>query len=169
MNANKLKEKLEVVVPNAQIKAIVDSSWLLDLPYSFLCNMNKNNENENDCIIHKMFQNLIDYWKAKIPNECSENVKNSWDCFVPSKLMPFIKIDTFVIQNKYDETQILEQHSIVKSSIDNDRKLTNLKLIEANNFIDTIHMINKKIDSSFAGLKYYFIPSCVSHITLTKR
>ena len=172
MNANKLKEKLEIAAPNARIKAIIDSSWLLDLPYSFLCNTgsskNDNNEDEyTDCIIHKMFHSLIEYWQAQIPEECASKVKHSWDCFVPSKLIPFIKVDTFVIQNKFDETQMLEQHSIVKSL--NDEKGTNLKLTEANNFVDTIHMINQKIQASFASFSNYFIPACISHIILTKK
>jgi hypothetical protein len=40
--------------------------------FPFYAILNKNDENENDCIIHKMFENLIDYWQPTIPNECSE-------------------------------------------------------------------------------------------------
>jgi hypothetical protein len=68
LNANKIKDKLEVKAPNAQLKRIIDSSWQLDLPYSFLCNKNAKindkyqeiNENDN-CIIHKMLKSSIEY------------------------------------------------------------------------------------------------------------
>ena len=68
LNANKIKDKLEIRAPNAQLKLVIDSSWQLDLPYSFLCNKNsKINDKEQDineddgCIIHKMFKSSIQY------------------------------------------------------------------------------------------------------------
>lgn len=37
LNANRIQARLAREIPQAQLKAVVDSAWLLNLPYSFLC------------------------------------------------------------------------------------------------------------------------------------
>jgi len=58
LNVNGIKEKLSNLAPKAELKAIIDSSWLIDLPYSFLCNDTDNNT--TDCIVHQMFLRSIE-------------------------------------------------------------------------------------------------------------
>ena len=54
LNANRLKQRLEVEAPQAHVKAILDSSWQLDLPYAYLCADN------SSCFIHKIFNASIE-------------------------------------------------------------------------------------------------------------
>ena len=55
LNANKLKQKLDVEAPQAMVKAILDSSWQLDLPYAYLCNTH-----DSSCIINRIFNSSIE-------------------------------------------------------------------------------------------------------------
>lgn len=60
LNSNKIKERIEERAPLSDIKAIIDSSWLLDLPYSFLCNKQSDDTDESLCFIHKIFAQSIE-------------------------------------------------------------------------------------------------------------
>jgi hypothetical protein len=59
LNANRLHTKIKTVAPNVQFKVVLDSSWLLELPYSYLCNYLEDNNSSDDCIINKIFMNSI--------------------------------------------------------------------------------------------------------------
>ena len=59
LNANRLNDKLSVIAPNSKLKAIIDSSWLTDLPNSYLCNYLDSNE-KNSCILNQIFLNTIE-------------------------------------------------------------------------------------------------------------
>lgn len=85
LNLNKIKEKLEVNARNAKIKAILDSSWFIDLPYSYLCN---NNLNDDNCLIRKILTDSIRYWNASFECKTTDNII---DCFLPDKLIKSIK------------------------------------------------------------------------------
>lgn len=58
LNANRIQAKIKAVAPNVQLKVIIDSSWLLELPYSYLCNYLED-KNSGDCIINQIFMNSI--------------------------------------------------------------------------------------------------------------
>lgn len=55
LNANRLKSRISRDVPNARLKAVIDSSWLFDLPYSFLCNNFPNDQ----CFTDEIFSNSL--------------------------------------------------------------------------------------------------------------
>ena len=79
LNANRLELKLALEAPHASVKAVVDSSWQLDLPYSYLCSEITSSNSVDDatesadnddgitrtsvaadsCIINKIFNNSI--------------------------------------------------------------------------------------------------------------
>lgn len=58
MNANKLKLKFLSQAPELEFKVIIDSSWLLELPYSFLSKQENDNQNN---LINKIFLNSIKF------------------------------------------------------------------------------------------------------------
>ena len=64
MNANRIRARLSHEAPHAQLKAVVDSAWLLELPYSFLCNHLPTDE----CFMNKLFSNSIKYTFIKAQN-----------------------------------------------------------------------------------------------------
>lgn len=55
MNVNRISQRIAHSAPQLRLKAIVDSSWQLELPYSFLCD----NLHSDDCLISKIFLNSI--------------------------------------------------------------------------------------------------------------
>jgi hypothetical protein len=55
MNANRIQQRLAREAPGLKLKAVIDSSWLLELPYSFLCD----NLSNQDCLISRIFLNSI--------------------------------------------------------------------------------------------------------------
>ena len=80
LNANRLELKLALEAPHASVKAVIDSSWQLDLPYSYLCSETTSSNSVDDatdgsadndegitrtsvaadsCIINKIFNNSI--------------------------------------------------------------------------------------------------------------
>ena len=148
---------------------MLDSSWLLDLPYSFLC-LNSDNDSSSSttkCVVHDMFDKLIDYWRARLPTECSRenNVAHKWDCFIPHKFLPLVRVPVLVIQNMFDETQLLEQSNTIKA-LQRDTPLTNA-------LVETIDSLRKRVTASFDHESMLahacFVPACVSHMMLTKR
>jgi hypothetical protein len=56
MNSNRIQKKLTKKAPNSVVKSIVDSSWLLDLPFSYLCH---DPEDSNECILNRLFSDAI--------------------------------------------------------------------------------------------------------------
>lgn len=83
LNADRIKQRLEQSVPRAELKCVIDSAWILDYPYSFLCQ-----PNDNDCIISKYLKNAIKFWNASLPSQCASDL---WNCFLPQNLLPHIK------------------------------------------------------------------------------
>ena len=81
LNVNKIQQQLNKEAPNVQLKAVIDSSWMLDLPYSYLCSTN--NQENKDCLIRKILSDSIQYWNASLA--C--NSKNILQCFMPEKLI----------------------------------------------------------------------------------
>lgn len=58
LNAGGLKQKVAQMAPNAVFKVVIDSAWLLELPYSYLCHR-RNGKTESKCIIDQIFENAI--------------------------------------------------------------------------------------------------------------
>lgn len=92
LNSNKIKSKLDKEAPNAELKAIIDSTWLIDLPYSYLCN----NNNEEDCLIKKILNDSIKYWNASL--EC--NSSSIIECFLPEIIVSKMKSKIFLIKTE---------------------------------------------------------------------
>lgn len=151
MNANRIEKMLSLNAPNAKFKLVIDSSWQLDLPYSYLCSDSK-------CLVNQYFNNAIKYWNTQLPEECAKKENETlWNCFLPSKVLNFIKIPIFVIQSKFDETQLLDQFNHISSNSVN-------KISETFRLMDTKlrHNLNEIVDS-------FYVPSCIGHITLTSK
>jgi hypothetical protein len=51
MNVDEVQQKLEVKAPNATFKAIIDSSWILDIPYMSAC---KGILNDEECPVSNL-------------------------------------------------------------------------------------------------------------------
>ena len=83
LNSNKIESTLSKRVPKTKMKLILDSSWLIDLPYSYLCN----DLYDDECIVKKILTDSISYWNASL--EC--NLKNILECFLPEKLISKVK------------------------------------------------------------------------------
>ena len=83
LNSHKIELKLRKNVPHAKVKLILDSAWLLDLPYSYLCN----NLDDNDCLIKRIMIDSISYWNASL--EC--DLTNILECFLLEKLINNVK------------------------------------------------------------------------------
>ena len=56
LNADKIKDMLQLKAPKSKLKAIVDSYWMLELPYSYLCD-----PNDSDCFVSNMILNIKKY------------------------------------------------------------------------------------------------------------
>ena len=57
LNVDKVQEKINENAPNSTLKAIIDSSWILELPYMSAC---KKIFKERFCSISKMFSQTIE-------------------------------------------------------------------------------------------------------------
>lgn len=148
MNINKIKEKFQINAPEVKLKVLIDSSWQLDMPYSYLCK-------ENDCPMDRIFMNSIEYWNAQIPIECQE--KKLWNCFLPHKIISFIKIPILLVQSKFDESQIFEQFNQVEV-----RNVNKISIIE------TFKLMDLKLKKSLKKIDSYFITSCMNHMIITR-
>ncbi|RNA27451.1 palmitoleoyl- carboxylesterase NOTUM [Brachionus plicatilis] len=149
MNAERIQKMFSLHAPKTKLKLVIDSSWQLDLPYSYLCT-------GNECLMKKFFDNAIKYWNAAIPDECARKENGSmWNCFLPKKILNFIKMPVFVIQSKFDETQLLEQFNHVNS--------------KSNRIAETFRLMDKKLRENLIDVDSYYVSSCVSHITLTSK
>ncbi|CAF0719552.1 unnamed protein product [Brachionus calyciflorus] len=152
MNANRIKQKFDLKAPQTKLKVIIDSSWQLDLPYSYLCN-------QNECPMNRVFKNSIKYWNSQIPNECARQETNSlWNCFLPNKIIPFIQLPVFIIQSKFDESQLLEQYNQVEMN----QKDKSIPLVE------TFKIMDFKLRKSLSNVTTYFITSCLNHMIITR-
>ena len=66
LNANGLMQTIGEKAPQARVKAILDSSWQLDLPYAHLCSSNKSSnetifaDTDETCIINKIFNKSLE-------------------------------------------------------------------------------------------------------------
>ncbi len=76
-----------------------------------------------------------------------------------------VQVPIFVIQSLFDETQLLEQFSIVKSKSESQQTVANSN----DNFLQTINLMNIKVRKSLNKLDSYFIPACISHMILTRK
>jgi hypothetical protein len=90
LNSNRLKAKLEKEAPQAKLKSIVDSAWLLDMLPVFLQNQGVQ-PSQMSGFIRMFFDKTINYWNAQLPVECTGDLEHVWDCFAPDKFISSIK------------------------------------------------------------------------------
>ena len=68
LDANSLMQTIGEKAPQARVKAILDSSWQLDLPYAHLCSSSSSKssnetifaDTNETCIINKIFNRSLE-------------------------------------------------------------------------------------------------------------
>jgi hypothetical protein len=175
LNGNSIKKKLNNASPNTEIKTIIDSAWLLDLPYLYLCSdpslLQSDVVNEENCIINKIFLKALQFWNASLPNECYQ-MKKLNDCFLPSKFLPYSsRLPVFIIQSLYDETQIQEQFKKYEALIvETDPSNT---VLETKNQVELLRSTFKTVSQNLLqsilsslnrATDDYFLTACTTHM-----
>jgi hypothetical protein len=92
-----------------------------------------------------------------------EKFKLEKKIFIEKSQILLVQVPIFVIQSLFDETQLLEQFSIVKSKSE-----SQLAVHSNDNFLQTINLMNMKVRKNLNKLNSYFIPACISHMILTR-
>ncbi|CAD5110709.1 DgyrCDS88 [Dimorphilus gyrociliatus] len=153
MNIDRISQRLINLAPKAKVRGIIDSGWYLDnMPFKRESDCR---DNPLHCSPSKAISIGFKYWKGVVPYNCAKQFgsEEAWKCYFGHRVYPTLKTPIFIIQNLFDEAQLMANRVYPPA---NDRQ-RRFMLDIGQDFIRTL-----------SNVSAVFAPSCVSHQVLQK-
>ncbi|ESO02011.1 hypothetical protein HELRODRAFT_65459 [Helobdella robusta] len=132
------------------VKGIADSGWFIENDQTSFSKCT----DSLFCSPVEVIIKAIRYWNTVIPLPCRYRyINNPWKCFFGHHIYPTLLTEVFVVQNLFDEAQIIMNNVGVQSVYDQQNQMRNLGV---------------KIKSSLSSVKFMFVPACLSHAILLR-
>lgn len=179
LSADRVAERIRSTIGSkVEVRALVDSAWFVE--EGLQDGGERCSSEQSSCAPMAALRAGVQLWRADVPAACA--VDQAWRCFFPHRLYRTLATPLFVVQFLYDEAQMA---GVLGESIDvsassslglgllaaaalEDRRESSSSAV-ANEWVQRVQAARKRVVETLRNVSAVFAPSCMAHVSLTRR